>query len=282
MAWSDGARIAAGTALAALLVACGREPEPSPAAVAPSPEPAAAPAPPPPAPRPLDRLLLVEAGRRAQAAFAAGATPAEPELAGRPLRVVLPFGCAGPVADLAAASAGWAYDSKRRTLRVVYRPQTEEPAANDVPAVEDATAAKGQPAPIVERFPVPFRWLATEGCPAGSAAPGNVGAAPETRAYELAVANLRAPEESRAGRRPGASLEIVRKAAPEEVPLSGRGLRLVLEGRVRPFPSGRVWRCSGERYDAAPVCELGARIDRIAIERLDAAEPLGEWTAPAP
>lgn len=241
-----------------------------------APAPVAAPVQPPPPPGPLDRAGLIEAGRRAQAAFAAGRPLQDEGLSGRAFRIVVPFGCAGPVEDTAEARAGWRYDDRRKTLRVVYRPERlEEPGDEERRLVG-------------ERFPLPTPWMDVPDCPVPAPAPvapaetardadDPAPPPPPSARAEFSLVGLREPDESRAGRRPGDVLEVVRKAAAEEAPLPGTGLRLIVEGRVRAFPGGGDWRCSGGGLSAPPACELAVRVDRLAIARPGRDEPLGEW-----
>jgi hypothetical protein len=54
------------------------------------------------------------------------------------------------------------------------------------------------------------------------------------------------------------------------------GYRLLLEGRIDAFPSGRAVECRASSADERPVCVLAARLDRVVFETPEG-EMLSEW-----
>ena len=55
------------------------------------------------------------------------------------------------------------------------------------------------------------------------------------------------------------------------------GLTLVLEGRFRAWPNGRVIRCWGSGVSHPPSCVASVHLDRAAIERPENNGMLAEW-----
>lgn len=247
------------------LVACERTPAPEPPARTPAPPPAAEPSAPQPSPV-LDRAALLEAGRAAQARYAAGLAPEGAALAGRRVRIETAFGCAGPAPDLEGVRAGWRYDAERKTLRVAVRPTDLLrwlPLPQGVePAIERADA-----------FWVHYPWLAAPGCPVPREESGEPGA-PE--APTLGLLAFRVAGQSRSGATD--AYEITKRVEADAAPRAGQGLRRVLEGRVTALPDGRVWACSAPDPERPPTCLLAVDVERVAIVRPDTGEALGEWS----
>ena len=60
---------------------------------------------------------------------------------------------------------------------------------------------------------------------------------------------------------------------------SRSGYDLVLSGRLKPLPGGKVITCIGNIADQPPNCIVSVEFDRVRIERADNREPLAEWAA---
>lgn len=128
----------------------------------------------------------------------------------------------------------------------------------------------------VEGFWIPRPWLATEACPAVRTDPlqtAALSASPQT----VGLAAVFETGGSRIGRRNGRAYEFSIRAkrgtplAPPEA-----GFRMLLEGRVTSFPSGRAIECRAPGPDQRPICIVAVQLDRVAFEDASRAV-LSEW-----
>lgn len=242
-------------------------------------------------PPPLGRAELIEASARAADAEARG-VPAPPDLyqlAGRRFVLRLAFGCtvAAPASDPAPLQAR--YDAERETLRATVTPEVW----TDAPFVRAAAGAAFEAA---EGFWISRPWTRVAGCPppaaseptraAGDPAPPSSGgraredaaattpvaAPPET----LGIVELFEPGSRRAARRNGRPYELVARLSREELD-RGRGLRLVLEGRLAPLSARRPIVCRSEDADRPPLCLIGAEIERVAVTDGLGEHVFAEW-----
>jgi hypothetical protein len=267
-------RAAAATAVlslaALLLVSCDRKaPDQAPANVqteAPTVrrEPAAA-AVPVPLPA-LTRGDLVSAAGRAASAYAEGKPlPTADPLVGRAFTVRIPFGCNGPASAEAAAGeddglAGWTWGPDRKTLRLRMAPGDWTTSAML------AKAGASDDWEAVEGFWVPRPWLASESCPAVRSDPLETGAHPSS-SQTVGLAAAFEAGGSRVGRRNGRAYEYTVRAKGDEALASPEaGFRMVLEGRLTSFPSGRSIECTAAGPDQRPICIVAIRLDRVAFE----------------
>lgn len=257
---------------------------------------------PPPA---LNRGDLIDAAARAADAFALGRpVPTDQKaLAGRRFSIRLPFGCAGPSAEGGdAPPAGWSYDPEQETLRASFRPEvwTDAGFVRAIAGGAEFEAAEG--------FWIKRPWIRTGECPprlaqarqpagepnapsaraeAPAEAPlppaeapegeqGETAPAPAPVRQTLGLVELFEPGSRRAERRNGRPYELVSKIAPGEVDL-GRGLVLVVEGRLATLVDGQPVACHAAGADERPVCLIGARIERVAITDSSGERVLAEW-----
>jgi hypothetical protein len=128
----------------------------------------------------------------------------------------------------------------------------------------------------IEGFWIPRPWLKTDSCPAveGDPLQTAVLASPQT----LGLAAVFEAGGSRVSRRAGRAYQFTvrEKEAPLAPPKNG--YRLLLEGRIEAFPSGRAIQCRASSPDERPVCVAAARLDRVAFETAEQ-ETLAEWRA---
>jgi hypothetical protein len=274
----------------------------------PAPEPER-PAPPPPAkarpvaPPPLDRAGLIAAAGRAANAWAIGAPPPDPGLAGRSFELRLPFGCAGPSdADPGVDSTGWRYDPETQTLRVTAALQTftEAPLLAAIAAGAEFETAEGFwierpwiladtcPRPVPAPLPPPAAAADAPVAPAADkgAGPAEVAAdgsgeqaptlAPAADPPVLGIVELSVPGAPRARRRDGQAYQLVRRIAPAELQ-AGQGFRLAISGRIEALPGRGAIGCHAATPDRRPRCLIFARIGRVAIENGTTGEVLAEW-----
>ena len=80
----------------------------------------------------------------------------------------------------------------------------------------------------------------------------------------------------RTGRRDDRPYEATKVLAEGEQP-SADGYNLVLSGRLRAQPLGRVISCRSSSVDAAPQCIVSAHFDRVWIENPRSKEILASW-----
>lgn len=235
-----------------------------------------------PAPEPvadtIDRAALLRAIAEAASAFAAGTDDraAQAALDGRPFAVLLPFGCAG-VAPAPGDSLSLTLRPGGRSYEVRAAPTIDAAAAGI-----DVEAEAETPAPIqsVEGFWFRRPWLLAATCPAARgpvvdpAAP-QPAPAPAPGDTSAGIARYVAEGESRLGNRAGRDYrKIVTLAEGESPP---RGLYLLLEGRLRTWPDGRVIACR-DTGAGRPSCIAAAAIDRAAIETIADRSVIAEWT----
>ena len=73
-------------------------------------------------------------------------------------------------------------------------------------------------------------------------------------------------DSSRVGQRRGRTLEATVQLDPEEAD-RGKGLSLVIEGRVARWPMGReTVLCRAAQVYKRPVCLVGAKLDTVSVE----------------
>lgn len=263
--------LAAGLALIALLAVWlwpSRVAPPPPAA--PSPTVITPPSPPViPNPPPLTRTELIQAAEDRARGEQAVAPGAKDPLADRRFRVTIPFGCLGPQIGAGASQAYYEVDAERRTLKVVARPValTQHPVIVGLPGASDIEAVEG--------FWIPRPWTRTEACPPREERPAPATPTPPSPPT-LGLAMLFETESSRLKRRGERPYEFVRKV-PDDDPLPlTHSFRLVLEGRLKAYPTGGVLRCRAESPDHRPVCLYSVTLERVAFETREG-QQLAEW-----
>lgn len=249
---------------------------------------------------PLDRAGLLAAVAQAASASASGVAqdPAR-QLDGRQFEVRIRFGCRGPTQDFEKAWLGWSFDAERRRLRVHARPTISA----DDPLVSAVNPAEFE---AVEGFWIPRPWLLEAVCPAAVAvapkpeqpaaggapkpeqpqqpaagaakegAPQAAAADPVPRWPRIGLAQYFTETDARTGRRGDRAFEAI-KTLEEGQPLRSQGFNLVLSGRLRALPGGRVIGCSGQNPDSPPECIVSADFDRVWIENPDSREVVAEW-----
>jgi hypothetical protein len=247
----------------------------------------------PDTPSTLGRAGVLEAIGAATSAFSAGADDSAEQraLAGRRFAFRMAFGCPG---DQASAT-----DPLRLTVRDDGSRYEARAAfsisSDDIEDVSDANADRNgetpPPADLVEGFWIEQPWLLTEQCPAPRRAdPGDAGDAGETDSptqapstqtvptheHSVGIARFVTPTDSRVGTRSGRDYVKVVTLREGETPPPG--LFLLVEGRLRAWPEGKVVRCRTATSGGRPVCIAGATIDRVAFERVDNGTLVAEWT----
>lgn len=246
-----------------------------------------------PAPRPiveppLDRERLLASVARAASAYAAGTDNSEAEraLSGRRFEIRLRFGCREAAAD--GNTNGWTVDADGKTVRLKAAPDI----SFDDPLVRKLAGAEGVEA--VEGFWLKWPWLLTAACPRQPAPPPNPRpqaeepAEPpaETKAVPTAprsvprigIAQFFTETDSRTRRRSARPYEAV-KSFEETRGVQANGFNLVLSGRLRAGPAGRVIACGSAGIDSWPDCLIFADIDQVRMERPETREIIAEWAS---
>ena len=245
----------------------------------------------------MDRAdLLAVVAKAASAAFAgADDVLAQRPLDGSPFELRIRFGCGGPDAAAFDAGLGWTFEGEERTVRVRARPTISD---RD-PIVVRVVQAVGDGTEAVEGFWIPRPWLLSAACP--PALPGRSGQpaadskgevadeSTETEAQEASAARVPVPAfprvgiaqfftdaEPRSRRRKSRAYESVKTLAESERP-SASGFDLVLSGRLRSLPGGRVIACVVAGPDSPPDCIISADFDEVRIELPDTRDVLAQW-----
>ena len=241
----------------------------------------------------MDRGTLLQAVARATSAAALGQDDANAQrrLDGKRFEVRIRFGCATGVQPPAGdAPFNVRFDEEDRTLRVR--------AAPDLTHKDPAVAPlASQPIEAVEGFWIRRPWLLADGCPVVSSSQrttegepatdvpplrrveqGAAGEVAQPSAYSLrmGIAQFFTEADSRTGRREERAYEAS-KVLPESEQPSPEGYNLVLSGRLRRLPGGRVISCRVVSADAPPECVVSAEFDRVRIENPGTQNILAEW-----
>ena len=230
---------------------------------------------------PLGREALLLAVVRAASAAASGQPDgsAQRMLDGKLFELRIRFGCGEAPAEQQAL--GWRVDADSRTLRLSARPDV----AADDPLVAPLLDSGGFEA--VEGFWVARPWLLTDACPvAPAAAPASAepinatqsspAPAANPAAQRVGIAQFFTSSDPRTGRRSGRPYESVVQLGDGEAP-PANGLNLILSGRLRAFPGGKVIACAAVAPNRPPDCLVSAEVDRVRMERPEGGAPLAEW-----
>ena len=223
----------------------------------------------PVAEKPLDRSALLIAAAKAGSATALGADDLadQRDLDGKTFEVKIRFGCVSDADQADQKKTGpfnVRFDPKDRTLRVR--------AAPDLTLDTPQVALEG--VEHVEGFWMRRPWLLAPGCPRGS--PASDGDAPAKFEQRVGIAQLSTSADDRTVRRDGRPYEATKVLEEGALP-SARGYDLVLSGRVKKLPDGRVIACRVSGIDAPPECVISAQFDRVRIQTPDGKTTLGDW-----
>ena len=218
---------------------------------------------------PLDRSALLIAAAKAGSAASLGQDDRADQAAldGRPFEIRIRFGCAaamGPAGTGAGKGGPFnvRFDSADRALHVRATPDLDR---------QNAQAVVAAGADAVEGFWMRRPWLLAPGCPLGQAL-SSTQTASEQR---VGIAHAFTAGQ-REGRRDGQPYEASKVLAAGEEP-SRQGYDLVLSGKLRKLPDGRVVACRLVGADIPPECIVAAQFERVRIETPDARTILADW-----
>ena len=235
---------------------------------------------------PMDRAAILLAAARAASAAALGQGDdrQQRDLDGKRFEVRLRFGCnPGARTKEDGGRFGVSFDEKDRTLRLRASPDLgieDEPIA----------ALAGEGVEAVEGFWIERPWLLTDGCPVTPQPQPQPDAEPEAPKVEkpeaavpfqppgprMGVAQFFTKTDPRTGRRDHRPYEATETLGEGKRP-SAEGYNLVLSGRLRAQPLGRVISCHATDVDAPPQCIVSADFDRVWIENPRSKEILANW-----
>nr|WP_294847567.1 hypothetical protein [uncultured Sphingomonas sp.] len=263
----------------------------------------------------MDRPALLAEVAAAASDYAAGLDDAQAQAAldGKRISFRIPFGCPSDASVLdkslklvvrpdgkayeASASPDIGLSDVRAVLPLAASPSPTADAGNSV------GNEAGTPVPAIEAaegFWVPRPWMLSDKCPTPPAAPAAVDAdAAETdrtadgkspaRADAIPLPPLSSPprsvgliqyyggSDSRVGYRRGKPLTKIETITASKPPPTS-GAIMVMEGRLRHFPGGKVILCTGDATLGPPSCLVSANVDRIAFLRADNGAMIAEWT----
>lgn len=198
-------------------------------------------------------------------------------LDGKRFSIRVRFGCSGAEQTDSDSALRWSVGKNSLSYEVRATPDIsrDEPMLHDLP---------NETIESVEGFWIPRPWLSADACPRPArettAAPETT-EGPEATEVEPAppiagIAEYFTKDDSRVRSRAGRAYSAVEKLGADEA-LPADGLILLLEGRLTPWPDGRVVRCSGDGSARAPTCIASAHLDRAAILRPKSDKVIAEW-----
>jgi hypothetical protein len=270
---------AAAVALSLLVAGCGREAGQENGANAIEDRPV--PVPPIPIPQPpLDREQLLLAVAHAASDFAAGSDDSarQADLADKKFEFRIRFGCGAP-GDEDSPLFSWSLNQKTHALKV-----SATPALSTKNSTVKTIA--GDNFEAVEGFWIRKPWLLAAACPRTPAeAASAAGASPE-EATETAkqpkqpqptvgIAQFFTASDPRTMRRSGRPYEATKRLEEGDTP-SG-GFNLVLTGRLKALPNGKVINCTDTQGSVRPSCVISVEFGKVSIERADTHEQLAQW-----
>jgi len=231
----------------------------------------------------MNRAELLDAVSKVSSAAALGQDDADAQrnLDGKPFEIRIRFGCmnGSSSAEVDPQHFSVQFDEEHHTLRVR--------AAPDV-SLDDPRVAvlAGKETEAVEGFWI-WRWLLIAGCPVNpvplvnpqSAAGPEIDTPPPTGPVierRLGVAEFFTVADARTQRRDHRAYEATKTLKEGQTP-SRQGYNLVLSGRLRKLPAGRVIACRMVERNMPPFCLVSANFDRVWMEVPSTKEVLAEW-----
>lgn len=252
--------------------------------------------------QPLDRAAVLLAVEKAASAAALGRDDrdVQTKLDGKRIEVRIRFGCPTISSDVPNPPFNVRFDQKERTLRLR---ASADLGLKDLPAAP--TAGESPAIDQIEGFWIRRPWLLDVGCPVvpptgepdqqndeaaakGAEAKAKKGPAegetnPELVQLEMppppriGIAQYFTEQDSRLAQRSGRPYEATKTLAEDEKP-SSLGYDLVLAGRLRALPGGKVIDCSVSDVNRPPTCIVFAQLDSVRMEKPDTRSLIAEWS----
>ena len=102
--------------------------------------------------------------------------------------------------------------------------------------------------------------------------------APAAIPLKVGIAQFFTATDPRTARRDHRPYETVDKRDPGST-IGTQGFDLVLSGRLRVLPEGRVIRCVSSGADAPPACVVSAQFDHVWIDDAATKERIADWSS---
>jgi len=253
---------------------------------------------------PLDRAAILAAVAQAASAAGLGENDAEQQrlLDGKRFELRIRFGCPLVGAPDKGERFSVTFNEEDRTLRIraapdvtLDDPQIAQVASDAVEAVEGIWLRR--PWVLAARCPVVARTATQPADPGDATAdktansrnhpepadrtaleanaaipPAGAGSGPR-----VGIAQFFTEADPRTIRRNQRAYETTKVLAEGELP-SPEGYNLILSGRLRAIPGGRVITCLAQSFATPPDCIVSAEFDRVWIERPDSKAIIAEWS----
>lgn len=232
---------------------------------------------------PLDREAILRAVANSASAAALGKDDrhAQRELDGDRFEVRIRFGCPASEPSVENGPFGVRYNVESRRLQVRASPDLTE-------AEPWIAATGGEAVEAVEGFWMRKPWLLAPGCPVAGQAPATVTSkdtggiskpAPmAVNDWKVGIAQFFGAAESRTTRRDHRAYEVT-KTLGDGQSAPSQGYDLILSGRLRELPNGRVIACHVASHRSPPECVVSVAFDQVRLERADTQETLAEWSS---
>jgi hypothetical protein len=229
---------------------------------------------------PLSREQLLLAVEHAASDFVAGIDDQsrQKQLADSKFEFRIRFGCEGPQAKDTKSVAGWSVNPATHALRMHAKPTLSKSDPPVATIADDDFEA-------VEGFWVDRPWLLQAVCPrstvseATDAEPSKSGKslakAPQAVPQIVGIAQFFTATDPRTMRRDGRSYEATTKLDDGDQPAGG--FDLLLSGRLKALPDGRVIACTPTAAGQRPACIVSVEFGQVSIERADTHESLADW-----
>lgn len=244
------------------LIGRNNDPPPAPVQIRAAPSPVTPVVPSAPIDVTLQRADLIRLAAAAADASSGGPS-IEEMLEGKRFVIRIPFGC-GELSNEKKRAFGARFTADDQTLRISVQPEdwTQLPWIAAELSRRDANGAEG--------FWIPRPWTQSETCPADKGDPANP-------ASSLGIAQVFNADSSRVGQRRGRPFEATVQLDADDVDI-GKGLRLVLEGRVARWSTGgETVLCRAAQAYERPLCLVSAKLDLIAVENASNGDRLADW-----
>lgn len=260
-----------------------------------------------PKPEPaIDRKGLLDAVRDAASAHSSGVddSASQSALDGRRFAIRIPFGCRSFLGGAVEQSFNIARRPDGKSYEIFAAPNLSANEIGIAPNAKDENEENSADEAIeaVEGFWIPRPWMLAGRCPLDKMPTPVIGDEPETTKAAKAkdaendeavgqaqggiavqveyrtvgIAQFFTAADSRVSRRMGRSYSKI-AAINDKNGFPANGLTLLLEGKLRAWPSGEVILCQGDGRNSPPSCVAGAYIDRVAFENPGDGSIIAEW-----
>lgn len=236
----------------------------------------------------LDRksLLLAILEASSNAALGKIDQEAQRKLDGKRFALRLRFGCQGPATKSDASPRSWRLDEKRNVqsfrIGLDFGKDAELVQAIEPEAFEAVEGFRIERPWLLEaacpQAPNPVAPEATETATAAKSQPAEPAAEPpaSTTGPQIGIAQFFTETDTRTHRRDNRDYRATKALAEGEL-VSRAGYDLVISGRLRRLPDGRVIACEGRGGARPPDCIVSAEFEEVAIEPPGGGGTIAKW-----